>query len=259
MLKLDALNIKYGDRLIVKDVSFSVQAGEIVSIIGPNGSGKSTILKGITGLIPCAGGNVYINGQNLNELSVRDCAQQLCMLGQSHVSPMDMTVHDLVSFGRMPHKKWYERLDLEDHEIIEWALEQTKMMEFKHRLVHSLSGGESRRAWLAMALAQRPGILLLDEPTTYLDIAHQLDVLELVKSLNQDLKLTIVMVMHDLNHAMTYSDKVCVIEKGSLIDYGVPSEILNRELIRNVYRVETEIEERASARPRIHVMSRVRP
>lgn len=257
MLKLESMSIRYEDKSVVRDFSFEVLPGEVVSIIGPNGSGKSTILKGITGLIPCESGQVFIGEEELRSLSIRDVSRLLSMLSQANSSPADMTVEELVTFGRMPHKKWYKQLDDEDYRIMEWALQLTGMDRYRERLVYSLSGGEAQKAWLAMALAQCPKILLLDEPTTYLDIAHQLDVLELVRTLNRELQLTVVMVLHDLNHASTYSDKVCVVQQGNVRAYGPPQEVLTRELIREVYRVETDIEIKNNSNPRIHVLHKI--
>lgn len=257
MLKLESMSIRYEDKSVVRDFSFEVQPGEVVSIIGPNGSGKSTILKGITGLIPCESGQVFIGEEELRSLSIRDVSRLLSMLSQANSSPTDMTVEELVTFGRMPHKKWYKKLDDEDYRIMEWALQLTGMDRYRERLVYSLSGGEAQKAWLAMALAQCPKILLLDEPTTYLDIAHQLDVLELVRTLNRELQLTVVMVLHDLNHASTYSDKVCVVQQGNVRAYGPPQEVLTRELIREVYGVETDIEIKNNSNPRIHVLHKI--
>lgn len=257
MLKLESVSIRYEDKSVVRDFSFEVLPGEVVSIIGPNGSGKSTILKGITGLIPCESGQVFIGDEELRSLSIRDVSRLLSMLSQANSSPADMTVEELVTFGRLPHKKWYKQLDGEDYRIMEWALQLTGMDRYRERLVYSLSGGEAQKAWLAMALAQCPKILLLDEPTTYLDIAHQLDVLELVRTLNRELQLTVVMVLHDLNHASTYSDKVCVVQRGIVRAYGSPQEVLTRELIREVYGVETDIEIKNNSNPRIHVLHKI--
>ncbi|MFX3636480.1 MAG: ABC transporter ATP-binding protein [Candidatus Pristimantibacillus sp.] len=258
MLKIQSLKIRYSQKTIVNNFSLEVNEGEIVSIIGPNGSGKSTILKALSRLIPCAGGSVCIANQELDTLSTKQVSRLMCMLCQSNTSPADMTVEELVGYGRIPHKKWYERLSAEDHEVVHWALQHTGMLDYKDRLVISLSGGEAQRAWLAMALAQRPKVLLLDEPTTYLDIAHQLEVLELVRTLNRELKLTVVMVLHDLNHASTYSDKVCVIKDGDMRVFGKPQDVFTMELIRSVYGVDTEIQNRpGSTSPRIHVLNKI--
>ncbi|MBH5319707.1 ABC transporter ATP-binding protein [Paenibacillus sp. GSMTC-2017] len=259
MLQVQSLRISYADRTIVKDFSLEVNEGEIVSIVGPNGSGKSTILKAMSRLIPCESGKVCIANQELGSLNARQRSQLMCMLCQSNSSPADMTVEELVGYGRMPHKKWYERLTNDDREIVDWALHHTKMEEYRDRLVVSLSGGEAQRAWLAMALAQRPKVLLLDEPTTFLDIGHQLEVLELVRELNRELNLTVVMVLHDLNHASLYSDKVCVIKDGSMHVYGKPQEVFTMDLIRNVYGVETEIQyDEYDQAPRIHILRKIK-
>ncbi|OCT16139.1 iron ABC transporter ATP-binding protein [Paenibacillus pectinilyticus] len=259
MLDVQSLTIRYGERTIVDDFSLDVQEGEVVSIIGPNGSGKSTILKGVSRLIPCESGRVCIAQQELQSLSTKQVSRIMCMLCQSNTSPADMTIEELVGYGRMPHKKWFERYNGEDYDIINWALEQTGMTSYKDRLVNSLSGGEAQRAWIAMALAQRPKVLLLDEPTTYLDISHQLDVLELVRKLNQELNLTVVMVLHDLNHASSYSDNICVLKNGKRHKYGKPQDVFTSDLLREVYDVESDIQYSSNgAGPRIHILNKSR-
>lgn len=257
MLNIQQLTVRYAGRTIVSNFSLHVQEGEIVSMIGPNGSGKSTILKGVSRLIPCVSGQVCIANQELHSLSTKQVSQIMCILCQSNTSPSDMTIEELVSYGRAPHKKWYERYNAEDREIVHWALDQTGMLDYKDRLVISLSGGEAQRAWIAMALAQRPKVLLLDEPTTYLDIAHQLDVLELVRKLNRELNLTVVMVLHDLNHASAYSDKICVLKNGTILEFGKPQDVLTPGLLREVYGVDTEIQYvPESPSPRIHILKK---
>ncbi|GIP18780.1 hypothetical protein J40TS1_44220 [Paenibacillus montaniterrae] len=255
MLALKDVTINYANRSIIKDVSLDVHAGEIVSIIGPNGTGKSTILKAISKRIGVAGGSIMFNHQNLTDMSVKEISRLMCMVSQSNSSPHDMTVGELVSYGRLPYKKWYERMSKEDEEIVQWALSQTHMEVYRERLVQRLSGGEAQRAWIAMALAQQPKMLLLDEPTTYLDIAHQLEVLDLIKRLNKELGLTVIMVLHDLNHAVQYSDKICVIHRGAVHAYGKPADIMTRQLIGQVYGVEAEIEQVGGV-PRIHIIKK---
>lgn len=257
MLSVHSLQVRYADKTIVRDLSFSVKQGEVVSIIGPNGSGKSTILKAMSRMIPCQAGRVCIANREIQSLSTKQVSRMMCMLCQSNSSPTDMTVKELVSYGRLPHKKWYERLSADDLEIVDWALERTGLLDYRDRLVISLSGGEAQRAWLAMALAQRPKVLLLDEPTTYLDIAHQMEVLELIKHLNQELNLTVVMVLHDLNHASRYSDRVCVIHHGSIRAFGKPEEVFTQDMIRAVYGVDTEIQYvEGTSKPRIHILNK---
>lgn len=259
MLDIQSLTIRYADRTIINNFSLKVREGEVVSIIGPNGSGKSTILKGITRSIPSASGRICLADRELSALSTKEVSRIMCMLCQSNSCPADMTVKELVGYGRVPHKKWYERFDSNDEKVIEWALEQTGMSPFQNRLIVSLSGGETQRAWIAMALAQRPKILLLDEPTTYLDIAHQLEVLELISRLNDELNLTVVMVLHDLNHASAYSDKITVIQNGIIRDYGPPQQVLTPNLIREVYGVESKVEYvDSSSTPRIHILKKSR-
>lgn len=257
MLAAEELSISYDGNKIVNNFTFQVNEGEIVTIIGPNGSGKSTLLKGISRMIPCESGRVCVAGQELKSMQSKQISQIMCMLCQSNQTPADMTVEELVSYGRFPHKKWYERLSDEDYEIVDWAIDQTDLQSFRKRLVISLSGGEAQRAWIAMALAQRPKVLLLDEPTTYLDIAHQLEVLELVKSLNKELGITVVMVLHDLNQASTYSDKIYVIQKGNLVLYGKPRDVLTPVMIRDIYGVEADVQyTEDSDAPRIHPLKR---
>ncbi|TVX91729.1 ABC transporter ATP-binding protein [Paenibacillus agilis] len=257
MLEASNVTIGYEDKTIVKNVTLQVKKGEIVSIIGPNGSGKSTLLKGMSRLIPCASGQVCIAGESLRAMGSKRISQLMCILCQSNQTPADMTVEELVSYGRYPHKKWYERLNVEDYDIINWAILHTGMEPFRKRLVISLSGGEAQRAWIAMALAQRPKVLLLDEPTTYLDIAHQLEVLELVRTVNKELGITVIMVLHDLNQASAYSDKIYVIQNGGIHITGKPRDVLTPEMIRTVYGVEAEVQYvEAVEYPRIHPLKR---
>ncbi|EJW16087.1 ABC transporter ATP-binding protein [Paenibacillus alvei] len=257
MLQVSSLNIRYGEKKIIRDFTLDVNEGEVLTIIGPNGSGKSTVLKAITRLIPCESGRICIANQELQQFNSKQLSRIMCLLCQSNMSPADMTVEELVGYGRMPHKKWYERINVEDKEIIHWAMELTGMTLFRERRLVTLSGGEAQRAWLAMALAQRPKVLLLDEPTTYLDIAHQLEVLELVRTLNRELKLTVIMVLHDLNHASAYSDRVCVIKEGGIRMCGTPRTVFTSELIRSVYGVDTDIQDSPDGEhPRIHVLNK---
>lgn len=255
MLKAQSLNISYDHKKILDDFKIDVEKGEIVSIIGPNGSGKSTALKAMSRLIPVEKGKVLLDGKDLHSLSSKSISQTMSVLFQSNEPPSDITVEELVNYGRTPHKKWFERKNDEDVSIVEWAIEKTGLTSLKDRQVSSLSGGEAQRAWIAMSLAQRPKILLLDEPTTYLDIAHQLQLLELIQTVNRELGMTIVMVLHDLNQASIYSDKVCVISKGIVVKYGSSEEVMTQEMVRQVYGVECEIDSHyLHGKPRINLM-----
>lgn len=252
MLQVEKLDIEMDQKKIIHDFHLKIEAGEIVSIIGPNGSGKSTVLKAISKMIPTEEKVVFLQGEDLYYLKSKERSKRMSVLFQSNEAPHDLTVEQLVEYGRTPHKKWFQKLNIEDEEIIDWAIEQTGLEAFRHRFVSSLSGGEAQRAWIAMSLAQRPKILLLDEPTTYLDIAHQLQLLELIHRVNRELGMTIVMVLHDLNQASLYSDRVCMIQKGKIIKYGTSEEVMTSELIRQVYHVDCEINAHFKhGRPRI--------
>ncbi|WDV44935.1 ABC transporter ATP-binding protein [Clostridiaceae bacterium M8S5] len=252
MLEAKGLMIGYESKIVVEDFSIDVKKGEILSIIGPNGSGKSTILKSIARIIKPENGVVYLSGDNITKISQKEIAKILAVVSQQNTSPADFTVRDLVYYGRMPHKKWYEKKNKNDQEVVDWALGKTKLLHMSSRKVITLSGGERQRAWIAMALAQKPKILLLDEPTTYLDICHQLEVLELVRELNEDLMLTCIMVLHDLNQASKYSHRICVLKEGKIYKVGLPQNIMTKQTIRDVYNVDVQVrQEEVTGKPHI--------
>lgn len=255
MLQVESVSIRYEKNTIVNNFSLSADVGEIVSVIGPNGSGKSTLLKSIAKFIPYFSGTVAVEGKDLKAMKPKQVAQTMCMVSQKNEAPSDMTVVDLVSYGRHPHKKWYEKLNNEDLEIVDWALDRTHLTDYKNRTVSSLSGGESQRAWIAMALAQQPKILLLDEPTTYLDISHQHEILELIRELNQEMNMTVVMVLHDLNQAARYSDQIVVVQNGERAMCGSPSCVMTTDMIRDVYQMDAEVEYVPTEEsPRVHLL-----
>ncbi|KAA0942104.1 ABC transporter ATP-binding protein [Sporosarcina sp. ANT_H38] len=259
MFTVDSISIRYEQKNAISNFSFAVKQGEVMSIIGPNGSGKSTLLKAVARHIPYHEGSVQFEGINLKSMNAKQVARNMCMLSQKNQAPSDMTVIDLVSYGRYPHKKWFEKLNNDDMEIVHWALERTHITAYKDRTVASLSGGESQRAWIAMALAQRPKVLLLDEPTTYLDISHQHEVLELVRELNRDMGMTVVMVLHDLNQASSYSDNIVVVKAGEKVMSGTPNQVMTPDMIRQVYRMDSEIDYLSTEKkPRIHLLSTAR-
>jgi iron complex transport system ATP-binding protein len=242
-IRVKELYVNYGEKEVVKDMNFEVEDGQIVTIIGPNGSGKSTILKAISRCLKPVKGEVYLDKENIYEINTKKIAQKLAILPQVKNVPSDITVEQLVSYGRYPHLSFGKKLMKKDWDIVDWAIEKTGLQELRRRFVATLSGGERQRAWIAMSLCQKPKILLLDEPTTFLDISYQLEVLQLVKELNESLDLTVVMVLHDLNQAARYSDKIFVIKDGVLSDEGSPKEIINEELLQNVFRIEANIYE----------------
>ncbi|GAE01810.1 ferric enterobactin transport ATP-binding protein fepC [Clostridium botulinum B str. Osaka05] len=241
MINIQDFTIGYNNKVIVKNFNLKVDKGDMLTIIGPNGSGKSTVLKAIGRLLKPMEGIIHLDGKLLWNMSNKDIAKEMACLSQHNSAPKDMTIRRIVGFGRNPHKAWFESLNKEDEEIIDWALENTNLKHMENKKITSVSGGERQRAWLAMALAQKPKVLLLDEPTTYLDINNQIEILELVRQLNKNLKLTVVMVLHDLNQAAKYSNRVLVLKNGEIQALGKPEEILNKKLIRDVYSVDMNI------------------
>ncbi|KEI07474.1 ABC transporter ATP-binding protein [Clostridium botulinum] len=241
MLKISDFTIGYNEKVIVKDFNLHVKKGEMLTIIGPNGSGKSTVLKAVGRLLKPMNGVVYLDGKLLLEMSNKEISKEMACLSQHNSAPKDMTIRKIVSFGRNPHKNWFESLNKKDEDIITWAIEKTNLTHMENKNISDISGGERQRAWIAMALAQNPKVLLLDEPTTYLDINNQIEILELVKELNKKLNLTVVMVLHDLNQAAKYSTEVLVLKDGTIKAQGKPEKILDKELIRSVYNVDMDI------------------
>lgn len=235
------LNISYGEKLIIKDTSIRVDKGEIVSIIGPNGSGKSTLIKGLSRCLKLNSGEIFLNGKNINSFPNKEIAKEMAILPQMKNITEDISVEELVSYGRYPHLGFGKRLDKEDRKVIQWAIKKTGLEKLKDREVVNLSGGEAQRAWIAMALAQEPKILVLDEPTTYLDISYQMEVLELIKDLNESLGITVIMVLHDLNQAARYSHNIYVLRDGEIFKEGKPKEIMSSSLLKDIFRIEAHI------------------
>jgi len=239
IIKAQNICVSINDKEIVHNLSLEIPEGKVTAIIGPNGCGKSTTLKALSRILPYKG-SVTFKGNEMSALSQREFAKSLAILTQSPQAPSDLTVNDLVEMGRFPHRGFLGRGGKDDKEHVEWALAQTGVTAMRNRLLNTLSGGERQRAWIAMALAQRPEVLLLDEPTTYLDICHQLEIMQLIGRLNQELGLTVVMVVHDLNHAIMYADHVVVVKAGKLVTSGAPREIITADLLAEVFRVKAD-------------------
>ena len=239
IIKAQNICVSINDKEIVHNLSLEIPEGKVTAIIGPNGCGKSTTLKALSRILPYKG-SVTFKGNEMSALSQREFAKSLAILTQSPQAPSDLTVNDLVEMGRFPHRGFLGRGGKDDKEHVEWALAQTGVTAMRNRLLNTLSGGERQRAWIAMALAQRPEVLLLDEPTTYLDICHQLEIMQLIGRLNQELGLTVVMVVHDLNHAIMYADHVVVVKTGKLVTSGAPREIITAELLAEVFKVKAD-------------------
>ena len=251
-MELEALHLQigYGDRVIVRDMDLHIAEGKITTIIGPNGSGKSTVLKAITRLIRYQQGRVAIGGEDSLAMKPKALARRIAVLPQIHKAPSDFRVKELVSYGRMPYQKMLSGLSRTDEEIVRWAMDVTGTWQFRDKSIFEISGGETQRVWIATVLAQKPEIMFLDEPTTYLDISHQLEMMKLVKKLNRETGIAIVMVLHDLLQAMEVSDHVVVIRNGDKYSEGTPEEVITSRMLREVYDVDCEI---------MHVGGRSRP
>ncbi|CAG7638638.1 ABC transporter ATP-binding protein [Paenibacillus allorhizosphaerae] len=235
------LDVAYEDRVIVKGLNLSIPTGKITALVGSNGSGKSTILKSMARIMKPKGGQVLLDGKSIHQQTTKEVARQLAILPQNPTAPDGLTVSELVSYGRFPHQKGFGSLTKEDKDVIHWAVEMTGMSEFADRPVDQLSGGQRQRAWIAMALAQQTDILFLDEPTTFLDMAHQLEVLKLLQKLNREENRTIIMVVHDLNHATRYAQHMVAIQKGQVVSEGAPEQVVTKEVLRQVFGIEVDI------------------
>ena len=235
------LKIGYDGNIIVPSFDIEIRQGKITSIIGANGCGKSTVLKAIGRIIRSESGTVIINESDMTSLKSKEIAKQMAILPQTPSAPGTLTCRELVGYGRFPYQKGFGKLSREDRQIVEWALDVTSMSEFSDREIASLSGGQRQRVWIAMALAQQTGIILLDEPTTYLDLAHQLEVLELLKKLNGGQHTTIVMVLHDLNLASRYSDYLLAMKNGEIELYGEPKDVMTRSMLEHCFGIDGDI------------------
>ena len=235
------LNISYGNIDIVKDLNLNIPKGKITTIIGANGCGKSTVLKTIARILQPKSGEIYINDKNIKNQKSKELAKTMAVLPQSPQAPSGLTVEELIAYGRFPHQKGFGKLKNEDKDIVTWALEVTGIKEFRDRPIEALSGGQRQRAWIAMALAQQTDILVLDEPTTYLDLAHQLEVLNLLEELNKKQGTTIVMVIHELNNAARFADYMVGMKKGKIVCEGSPNEVMTNKNLKELFNIDAEI------------------
>lgn len=235
------LNISYGNLDIVKDLNMDIPKGKITTIIGSNGCGKSTILKTIARIINPKSGDIYINNKNIKEENPKEIAKSVAVLPQSPQAPSGLTVEELIAYGRFPHQSGFGKLNKEDKDIITWALKATGIEEYRHRNIDALSGGQRQRAWIAMTLAQQTDILILDEPTTYLDLAHQLEILKLLEDLNKNQGKTIVMVIHELNNAARFADHMIGVKKGKIVCQGSANEVMTKENLKELFNIDADI------------------
>lgn len=240
-LRADRLSVDFGAATVVDGLDLAVPAGRLTVLIGPNGSGKSTTLRALAGLIGHRGGEVLLDGRPLAGLPLRAVARRIGVLSQGAQAPEGVTVRDLVEQGRYPYRSLFSGRSARDAEACANALRLTGMEGLRERPLASLSGGQRQRAWIAMTLAQETDILLLDEPTTYLDLAHQLDVLELVKRLVRERQKTVVAVLHDINQAARYADFIAVLKAGRIAAFGPPKSVLTADIIADVFGVRSVV------------------
>lgn len=241
-LSADAVTLAYDERVVIDGLSLTVPTGAISVIVGANACGKSTLLRAMARLITPRSGSVLLDGQAIHRLPTRQVAQQVGLLPQTPIAPEGIAVSDLVARGRYPHRGLFGRgSGADDDAIVEDALRDTGTLELADRAVDELSGGQRQRVWIAMALAQRTDVLLLDEPTTYLDVSHQVEVLDLLTDLNRSRGTTIVIVLHDLNLAARYADHLFAVRTGALFASGTPAEVVTADTVRAVFGMESRV------------------
>ncbi len=240
-LDTNNLTLAYGDRIIIDELELSIPKGEITVFIGGNGCGKSTLLRSLARLLKPKGGSVLLDGQAISSLSTKEVARKMAILPQSPSAPEGLTVLQLVKQGRYPHQTWLKQWSQQDEEIVQKALQATKMEELQDRRVDELSGGQRQRAWIALTLAQDTDIILLDEPTTYLDMTHQIEILDLLFELNEQEQRTIVMVLHDLNLACRYAHNIVAIRDQKIYAQGKPESVISCQLVKNVFDMDCQV------------------
>ncbi|MEU4537171.1 ABC transporter ATP-binding protein [Streptosporangium sp. NPDC023825] len=242
-MRLQAVDVKlgYGDRVVVDGLDLGIEAGTVTTIIGPNGCGKSTLLRALGRLLKPSGGEVLLDGKRIDRMPSKEVARVLGVLPQAPSAPEGLTVADLVARGRHPHQTWYRQWSSDDESAVGEALAMTGLLDLGDRPLDELSGGQRQRAWISMALAQGTDLLLLDEPTTFLDLAHQIEVLELVRRLHGELDRTVVMVLHDLNLAARYAGRLVAMRDGKVVAAGPPAEVLTEALLAEVFELDAKV------------------
>ncbi|WP_313124060.1 iron-enterobactin ABC transporter ATP-binding protein [Pseudescherichia sp.] len=234
-LRGDQLTLGYGKKVVADNLSVAIPDGHFTAIIGPNGCGKSTLLRTLSRLMTPSHGHVYLDGEQIQRFNSKEVARRIGLLAQNATTPGDITVQELVSRGRYPHQPLFTRWRQEDDRAVQRAMKATGVADLALQSVDTLSGGQRQRAWIAMVLAQETAIMLLDEPTTWLDISYQIDVLELLSELNREQGYTLAAVLHDLNQACRYATHLIALRDGKIVAQGAPKEIVTAELIEAVY------------------------
>ncbi|WP_449537476.1 ABC transporter ATP-binding protein [Ferdinandcohnia sp. Marseille-Q9671] len=240
-IETDTLTLSYGESIIIEDLHLEIPKGEITVFIGGNGCGKSTLLRSLARLLKPKQGAVLLEGEQIAKLPTKEVARRLAILPQGPTAPEGLTVLQLVKQGRYPYQNWLKQWTEEDEKQVHHALESTNMAQFAERTVDSLSGGQRQRAWIAMTLAQQTDIILLDEPTTYLDMTHQIEILDLLFELNETEQRTIIMVLHDLNLACRYAHHIVAIKDKHIYAQGRPEMVVNASLVKDVFGMNCEV------------------
>jgi iron complex transport system ATP-binding protein len=240
-LRTEKLTVGYDDNTIITDLTVGIPDGRVTAIVGPNACGKSTLLRGLARLLKPSSGEVILDGLDINTLHTKEVARRLGLLPQTSIAPEGITVADLVSRGRFPHQKVLRQWSSADADAVAEAMRATAVEELSGRLVDELSGGQRQRVWVAMVLAQETPLVLLDEPTTYLDIAHQVELLDLFAKLNREQDRTVVAVLHDLNHACRYADHIIAMKSGQIVVQGDPNDVITEQLVEDVYGLKCQI------------------
>lgn len=240
-MEIRNLSFKYNKNLILDNISFSIPKGKITTILGSNGCGKSTLIKIMSKNLKCNTGQVFLDGQNINEIKLKDFAKKVAIVHQENNAPYDLKVKELILYGRYPYKSLFKSMSEEDYKIVDEVMYMTDVYHFKDNFIKDLSGGQRQRVFLAMSLAQKTQILFLDEPTTYLDVKYQIEILDIVKKLNREEGLTIVMILHDINQAIKYSDEIIALKDGKIFAQGKTKDIVKKDTIKSIFNIDVEI------------------
>jgi iron complex transport system ATP-binding protein len=240
-LQVHDVQLAYGDNIVVDGLDLDVLDNTVTAVIGPNGCGKSTLLRAMGRLLRPQRGHVLLDGKRIDKQPTRDVAKVLGILPQNPLAPEGLTVADLIARGRHPHQAWYRQWSSDDETAVAEALNWTNMTEYAQRTLDELSGGQRQRAWISMALAQGTDLLLLDEPTTFLDLAHQIDILDLVERLHAEAGRTVIMVLHDLNMAARYAQQLIAMRTGKIIAQGPACDVITEPLLRQIFELDAQV------------------